>query len=573
MLSFLHFAAFAGFTAVPLLIAIWLLRTRQKICIVSSLMLWEHARPLTQTGLRVSRLQTRFLFFLELTVIVLLVFAAAGPFLVSGDRFQPLTVVLDDSVSMRASDGHQSFREKGLRQMEKILASRKFRPVRFLLAGTEPKILSGISEFHKQWQCQSPTARLDAALETAKEISGKHGQILVISDHAPVGKLEPGIVWQAVGSPLSNAGFVSGVRSSAGNKDRILVEIGNFSPHPVDSKLKIDGKEQDLSVEAGGRKRMIVEVPANTDNKPLVFQIPADALAEDNQLILLPPPVKKAGVEVRIVNPGLHALVKRAVQASGLALPHSPAIPDILFTDTREISAANGKTWTVQMISEKDARPYTGPFVSDNSHPLMKGISLEGMIWASGKKAELPGFPIISIGNIPVLTVVRKPSGIQEIRMRMNTDQSTLPLTPAWPELIWNLIHWRISELPGLAQTNVRAGTAFSFVPENTSDPVQVVFPDSTEQDIPVTHGKAWIKADFPGLCTIRSGNRETLFAVSLFSPEESDLSTCVSGQWGNGNDFAEASRDSLPLDWIFLLAALAGLGVHLMLITTEKAG
>ena len=571
MLSFFWPHALWSLISVPLLIAIWLLRRRHRVYTVSSLMLWEHLRPLTQSGLRLNRLQTQFLFFLELLILLLLVSGATGPAILSGDRFRPLTVVLDDSVSMRASDGQESFREKGIKQLEKILHSRPFRPVRFVLAGTEPKILdgdSGISEMRKEWQCYSPGARMDAALGTAEEISGKDGMILVISDHGPSGNLDSRIVWQAVGTPLSNAGFVSGVRSSAGDTDRILLETGNFSNQKMKTGLKMDGRDQQMEMEARGTKRMTFELPGNAD-KPIAFQLPEDALAEDNQLVLFPPQVKKAGVEVRIVNPGLHALVKRAVQASGLVSAHFPVIPDILFTDSRETVAANGRTWTVQMISEKEARPCKGPFVLDNSHPLMKGISLEGIIWASGTKAQLPGIPVISIGDIPVLTDLRKPSGVHEIRVRMDGNRSTLPITPAWPGLIWNLIHWRISELPGIRESNVRTGTLLCFVPEDRAANVGIMLPDRTEQNVPVTDGTACIQVYQPGIYTVASGNRETRFAANLFSPEESDLSMCVSGKWGNWDDDAAVRSDYLPLDWIFLLLALAGLAVHLMITTT----
>ncbi len=573
MLSFLHPFALTGLIAVPFLIAIWLLRRRHRVYTVSSRMLWEHLHPPAQSGLHLNRLQTRFLFFLELLIILLLVPAAAGPFLLSANRFLPLTVILDDSVSMRASDGHESFREKGIKQMENILRSRSFRPVRFILAGTEPKILSGISGIpgiDKEWKCYSPSARLDSALGTAGEISGKDGLILVISDHAPSGNPDSRILWRAVGSPLSNAGFVSGVRSTAGDKARIMLETGNFSDQKTEIRIKMYGTEQLLAMEARGRKRIIFEVPGNAE-QPLTFQLPDDALAEDNQIILFPSAVKKAGADVRIVNPGLYALVKRAVQASGLTFAHTPAIPDILFTDSRETGEAYGRTWTVQMISEKNSLPYKGPFVADNSHPMMKGISLEGLIWASGKKTEMPGIPVISIGDIPVLTDLRKPSGVHEIRMRMDGSQSTLPITPAWPGLIWNMIHWRISELPGLGESNVRAGTSISFVPEDQATKVRLILPDRKEQDVPLTGGKAFVRIDQPGIYTVKSGNRESLFAANLFSPEESDLSACVSGQWGNWDDSAAVRRDSLPLDWIFLLLALAGLAFHLMITTNAR--
>ena len=49
---------------------------------------------------------------------------------------------------------------------------------------------------------------------------------------------------------------------------------------------------------------------------------------------------------------------------------------------------------------------YTGPFVVDDSHPLAKGIALEGVVWAGASVTNTPGeIPVILAGNVPLLSV------------------------------------------------------------------------------------------------------------------------------------------------------------------------
>src|SRR5947207_8829176 len=98
---FLYPVALFGLLAVPVLVAIYLLRNRFRRQPVSSLMLWLDAREARQGGTRLRRLQTPLLFLLELAVLVLLALAATDPQVRASEGTRPLIVVLDDSYSMQ----------------------------------------------------------------------------------------------------------------------------------------------------------------------------------------------------------------------------------------------------------------------------------------------------------------------------------------------------------------------------------------------------------------------------------------------------------------------------------------
>jgi len=65
--------------AIPVLVGIYLFRTRSRRYVVSSLFLWIDQQQSRQGGRQISKLQTPLLFFLELLALALLAFAAAGP--------------------------------------------------------------------------------------------------------------------------------------------------------------------------------------------------------------------------------------------------------------------------------------------------------------------------------------------------------------------------------------------------------------------------------------------------------------------------------------------------------------
>ena len=62
---------FLALLAVPILVGIYLLRTRSRRYPVSSLMLWVNQKQAREGGLRVERLQIPLLFLLELLALIL----------------------------------------------------------------------------------------------------------------------------------------------------------------------------------------------------------------------------------------------------------------------------------------------------------------------------------------------------------------------------------------------------------------------------------------------------------------------------------------------------------------------
>ena len=116
------------------------------------------------------------------------------------------------------------------------------------------------------------------------------------------------------------------------------------------------------------------------------------------------------------------------------------------------------ETWIVQVLAEKEADAYLGPFVMERTHPLTDGLELGGIVWGAGKTTDLAGSPIVMAGNIPLVTDAETSSGQHRLRLRLRPDLSTLTRTPAWPILVWNLTTWRSREMPGLARVNLRLG-------------------------------------------------------------------------------------------------------------------
>ena len=142
MIPFLTFPlALIALASLPALAAIYILRNRFRRRQVSSLVLWRFNVQSKPGGAKIHRLQLPLLFFLELLVLALLVAAAAGPRWKLPQSTRPLIVVLDDSFSMRAVRDGVSAQARARDFLEKLFRRQPPPSTRFILAGTEPRLL------------------------------------------------------------------------------------------------------------------------------------------------------------------------------------------------------------------------------------------------------------------------------------------------------------------------------------------------------------------------------------------------------------------------------------------------
>ena len=586
-LGFLSLLAILG------LVAIYLLRTRSRRYPVSSLMLWVNQQQARQGGLRVERLQTPLLFFLELLAIILLALAVAAPIIRTAQGAMPLMVVLDDSFSMLAGVD-ETPKSRAIAALEEQLAPQGFNPlanrryaVRYVLAGTEPQVLNEAtrttSEAIKQleaWRCLSPSADLEAAVNLAAELGGQKVLILVLTDEPPPQILGADrMQWWGFGIPRFNIAFVNATRTAAGSGERCLLEITNLSPHASSTELIVevdDAASQSsssllrrLTLEIGPRvtRRIFLNLPPET---PLLrAQIGDDALAIDNEILLLPQRRKPVLVDVRIQEPRLRSLIENALASTDRALSAKTG-PELVFLDDTSVADDSVETWSIRIITEQEASAYLGPFVIDLTHPLTEGLSLGGVVWGAGAKEQFMGTPIITAGNVPLLTDTEQFTGSHEIRLRLRPDLSTLQNSPNWPILMWNLLQWRASQTPGLERANLRLGEVAVLRTKVGMTSVEIRSPGGEMAIQSVPDRTINLKVEAVGIYEIHAGVDKYAFSSNALYQAESDLTDKATGRWGDWGEATLRWWGYQSFAWFFLLLAIGILTLHLIFMKRE---
>lgn len=578
--------AFIALLAVPLLLAIYWLRNRAKERRVSSLLLWLDEKQRWDGGQRIHRLQTPLLFFLELLAILLLVMAAATPLMRTGESARPLVVVLDDSFSMLAG-GDDSTRNRAVTAIESELRANRYDPVRFVLAGETPQVLGETVNNAEQarkllqdWKCGAAAAKLDEAIAFAFELGGNRARVLAVTDQAPAQEItDSRLQWWSFGAALPNLAFVNATRTARDGEERVMLEIANLSGQSSTANLTLESENSanpqsasspdrnPQSITLGPKESHRITLTIKNGATPLRARLGGDGLDVDNEVVLMPEANRTARVELRLKDARLREIVEKAVQSSPLARLTSEK-PELLITD--EAESPDTDAWTLRILSEAGASSYLGPFVVDRAHPMTDGLSLGGVVWGAGG-AQLPGTPVITAGNIALLTDVDR-AGKHELRLRLRPEVSTLQETPNWPILIWNLIAWRAKVAPGLQQANVRLGGEARLTVEPGVQSVRLVDPRQRPLQLPVPDNSLTIKADTAGVYELSANQNKYVFAANAISREESDLTQAASGRWGSWANAPSLQWEYRSIVWLLALLVLVVLAVHGWLVARQAS-
>ena len=579
--------------AIPVLVGISLFRTRSRRYVVSSLFLWVDQQQSRQGGRQISKLQTPLLFFLELLALALLALAAAGPNMRGESVSHPTVIVLDCSYSMTAGLNGDTPQKRALDDLAKFLRKEQPFPLQFVLAGTETDTISGraanVAEAERMlanWQCRAPAAVLDSAISHASNMSVADVKILVVTDQLPqvdelpVGKIE----WRAYGKPLDNLALTGASRVYQGERDKLLIEATNFSNDAQTLRMQLvhlaDGTalhNVDEQISPMATLRYHLTLPEGTQD--IEARIADDVLPIDNVAMLLPPNRKPVRVSIRNLPESIAGPLRRGLDATGIAR-FDETNPEICFTagslsdEQPSLDLPEG-CWQMRFytaLSDEHVEPFVGPFIIDRSHTLAEGLSLEGVVWAAANDVSLPGYSMLAVGNVPLISEQSRPNRTKTLHMQIRPDLSTLTISPGWPVLLWNVLQYRAAQSPGIRTNNVRLGTSAIFNPFPGDDAVEITTPGGEQRTMSVRSDRLSIPADETGLYTVKAPSGEYRFSTLPLASEESNLTESATGRWGGWLDRETLESDYRNMAWLPLLIVAAILLLHLTIIANRKS-
>ncbi|MDR0392004.1 MAG: VWA domain-containing protein, partial [Planctomycetaceae bacterium] len=530
--------ALLALIGVPIVFGIYFFRTRSRRVEVSTLFLWVDRSQAKQGGRQIKRAQLPFLIILELIVIILLALAAARPMIHLESAGSPTVIILDTSYSMLAGKINDTSQQRAIDDLQKLFESGIGYPVQFIFAGSKPQLLTeramNAAEARnaiKSWTCYSPTSDINAAVSLSTTICSPDTKILVVTDTPPLDKVDRrNLLWKSYGKDNDNLGIIHASRTMQDNKDKLLIEIANFSNKPQNLNMAIIETKNSNILFKDQRQLKPDEIhrirtTIKKDCGAIEVRLDEDLLSLDNRVILLPPSQRHVRVKIGTFPADLAGKIKRAVEASGIGeIVQDDA--ELIFDSSVQNTAnnvdanANPKRpiWTVHILTEadeKNVKSYVRPFIIDRASQITNGLTLEGVVWSCNENTRIGGNVIISAGDIPLMTDERRRNNSRIIHLKINDRVSTLTSNPAWPILIWNILRYRSNQKTGFTTSNIKLGAEAEFMSSEGDRLLEVTTPSNEKKTLTITTGlnvhsanvPVRIPADQVGLYKIRSNS------------------------------------------------------------------
>ncbi|MDR1485624.1 MAG: BatA domain-containing protein [Planctomycetaceae bacterium] len=594
--------ALFAIVGVPIILGIYFFRTRSRRVEVSTLFLWVDRSQAKQGGRQIKRVQFPLLVILELLAIVLLSVAAARPMIHLELVGHPTAIILDASYSMLAGKENDSSQKRAIDDLYRLLDTEIGYPVQFILAGSKPQLVAeralNAAEARnvlQLWRCNSPTADLNAAISLSAAVCSAGTKFLVVTDRPPEDKIERGnLLWKSYGKPNDNFGIIHASRTIQDDKDKLLIEIANFSSKPQNLNMTIiETKNTNILfrdqrvMQPNEIHRIRTAIKNNCG--AIEIRLGEDLLMLDNRVVLLPPNQRPVKVKIGMFPANLNDKIKRAVEASGIGeIVHDN--PELIFDSSVQniVGGADANqnpkkpVWNVHIVTEadeKNIKSYVGPFIIDRASGLANGLSLEGVVWSCNESTGMAGNVIVSVGDVPLLTDERRRNNSRVIHIKINDSMSTLTSNPAWPILIWNILKYRGNQNSGFTSNNLKLGTEAEFISGEGDRMLEVTTPANEKKNFTITTGlnvyalnaSIRIPADQVGLYRVKANSGSYEFSVATLSADESDLQKCRTTTNGTWLDNETIRADYRQIAWIFLIVTLALLALHHWFIANLK--
>jgi hypothetical protein len=503
---------------------------------------------------------------------------------------QHLVVLLDDSASMAASNAAgESARDRAVRralaEIERLGPGGR---ITLIVSGDRPSVLVGPAAFAlearpalESWRPDALHHSLAGGIRLARELAGRTGRLLIISDLAPgargEGEIE-GALWVSVGESLANVGITAAERTLSPDEGRGVVSLtfGNYSDSAARRRLRMTAGDKEV-----GNRDIDVPPGVSSFTLPLPPGVPAvridlaaDSLSRDNEVTLAEPRPRIVGVENRLRDGrGRQALIKALGAMAGVTQAEAG---HLAFIEAAAIDAASAPgVWKAAFgrppagwLGPGEPRDFIGPFVLEKRHPLIVGMTLGGVVWPGVTPlAQGAVRPLVSAGDqvlvgAPAVNTARPDPAYL---FNIDLDRTNLIRAPDWPILVSNLIEMRRQSLPGPERWNYRIGEWIRVrLARAPKGPVRFRC-GGMERALPATRQLEFIAPSPGGLLQILEGDA-VLFdiGVNFLDESESNLrqqSTADAGGFADATGLnGESGPASDPLFWVLLTIATAAI-------------
>ena len=567
---FYHPWGLLALLTIPSILGLHFFRSRRQVRRVGGLHLWEFAPTRLPIGGRFQKIVPAASLFAQLLAALVLSLLVAGIDFPHESRQRHFTLIVDDSLSMRAASP-----ETAAERARQFIETWTREGDRFTLvaAGDRARLLAepfaaraDLLAALASWSPEAPSTDLLAGLALATKFTTADQKVLLLTDdpRSATGLMDA-IEAEGVGRAIVNSAieFAERVRA-APDRDRVLLRLRRYAKTaaPTAVQASIDGVNvfsQSVDLEPGKATMLTFELAEL--HRPLTITLANDALPADNTAVLAPVVIKPVYVAA-IGLDEISRFLARAVDAVEYAgMTENAAEAQLVFVRDSTASAPSVCLFNAIPGATDLALAEGRDLLVDRRADVTRRLPLEGVLWSYQASAMPPAGSrlLVQHRGVPLLSVEGA-----VYRLNLATDRTNLFRQTAWPILVQGLVEACRERLPGLSRGNFRAG-----------ETVALNLPEELGPAVLYRHGIEMARYETPpsALADLSAGYYElnaggnvvAAFAVNVFASEESDLSRMAAEKADLSLLVPAALRQSetdrrLFFGLMLLLTALVGL-------------
>ena len=568
--------ALIGLISLPIIVAYYMLRLRRRDVPVGSTFLWQQLVRDVEANAPWQRLRFCWLLILQLLIALVVVIAAARPFLtVSSDLAANVVLIVDTSASMGTLEGDSTRIAQAQAAARRVIGELpEGGHVTLVAADDSAHVLvsdtddraAALAAIDRIVATQVPGDLTDAfALASALAARDRDSTVVVVtdanSDRLPHLGIGAPVQVKRVGSTDANQAVaaLSLLRRSGGAELDLFVAVSNPSGSDVTRRLEIYADDvlvdaRDLSIPAEQRSEALISSVPQSARVVEARLAGEDALAVDDRAFALVP--QAGAIRALLVGPGntylenalalLPRLELYAVGADGYADAIEAALEDgkpfgmLIFDRT-----VPGEAPTIPALyvgPTKDGAFGTvggvlnGPILdrTDPADPLLRFVDLSTLHIGRARAVTLADGmrPVVSTPADSPLVAVGRVDGRGVALLSFALGDSDLPLQVAFPLLMSNLVDALLPSVDGVLPPSVELGEPIAVAIDPAIRRVAAISAASGERvELDVIGGRLTV----PGLRVVglvdlrviddgtgQAGGSLGETAANLFNPGES---------------------------------------------------
>lgn len=564
---------------IGILLLIHFQRRARRLYPVSSPELWQAAAAARDTRPFLKRTRKSWLLLLQIMILSAIILALARPTL----RFwitqgRTIVLIMDCSASMATLENGRTRFDLARSLALPLLAEIRGNDLVIVVQARPQPLLdrfkgSDVAGLRRLLDTMVPThapVDLHAAVVLALSAAQQAAQpdVFVFSDGTRAARLPESVSgvrvrYLPVGETGNNVAIsrfsVRPLPYSMHDRE-VLAGVANYSGRPQTIRFRIflDSREllsETASLEPAGECTFVTQAPAGAEGVLRGELDAGDDLDADNRAYAVLGSSKtsillvtegNAFLESALrVNPGVvcRVLKPAACSPKTLAEPYDIRVLDGYVP----AQLPPGNYWIIHTPATSGRQPLPTRTVGNlvfrrPSHPVAAFVDLRNVMIDEASAVAVPanGTALIAGNGLTVLAVSENGAG-RTVESGFDLRSSNLPLTPAFPVLVSNIVNW-LSGRPDNAGDQVATGAPITIPRINSGGrgSAEVTLLGGTTSTAAVAAGTlTFAGTETTGIYTVRSGDTLRRFAVNLFDASESDISPAPAAAANSGRQLS----------------------------------